>query len=356
MLEDLFESDELVAMSMRYIQSYGIPPNWAGLGMLGFLFLAVTFAPRTAGLIGGTHQWAHAATKIIAANRGQVHSKKIVDKVLIENGQATGVRLSDGTEVKARKLVVSTLSPKQLCFELIGEEYFDSEILSRVQNLESRFTCITWYTWALHELPKWNAANVNPDINKTATWTLISKDPSALEREEAMIRMGKMPDELQLTMVAHSMGDPTRAPEGKYSVLTEQFVLPGNALTEQQWIEFKKSHAEEVMKLWQKHAPNMTWDNIIGYIPLTPYDHCKLANMAPSGNWGIIDNIPSQLGRNRPIPELAGHRTPIKNLYATGSAWHPMSGGTCFQGYNCYKIIAEDFGLKKPWEEQGHPW
>ncbi|GAG51194.1 unnamed protein product, partial [marine sediment metagenome] len=164
------------------------------------------------------------------------------------------------------------------------------------------------------------------------------------------------PEQLQLTMMAHSLCDPTRVPEGKYSVLTEQFTVPANAMTERQWLEYKKSHAEAVMDLWQKYAPNMTWDNVIGLIPLTPYDHCRLDNMAPTGNWGVIDIIPSQFSKFRPVPELAGHRTPVKNLYATGSAWHPMSGGTAFQGYNCYKVIAEDFGLRKPWEEQGQPW
>jgi len=26
------------------------------------------------------------------------------------------------------------------------------------------------------------------------------------------------------------------------------------------------------------------------------------------------------------------------------------------EGYNVYKVMAEDFGLKKPWEEKGRPY
>jgi len=133
--------------------------------------------------------------------------------------------------------------------------------------------------------------------------------------------------------------------------------LPANALSEAEWLEFKKVHAEDVMKVWSKHAPNMSWDNVIGYVPLTPYDHCRLANMAPTGSWAVIAHgIISQYGRNRPVPELAGHKTPVENLYATGSAWPPFGGSGCWQGYNCYKVISKDFDLKKPWEEQGRPW
>jgi hypothetical protein len=47
---------------------------------------------------------------------------------------------------------------------------------------------------------------------------------------------------------------------------------------------------------------------------------------------------------------------PIKNLYATGAAWHPYPGAHSFQGYNVYKVMAEDFGLRKPWEEKGRPY
>jgi len=66
----------------------------------------------------------------------------------------------------------------------------------------------------------------------------------------------------------------------------------------------------------------------------------------------VIDHDPWQFFENRPIPELANHRTPVKNLYATGAGWHmPTSGSS--EAYNCYKIIAKDLNLGKPWEEKG---
>ncbi len=353
---ELFESDAVIAMLMRVGQSLrGTPPDvQAGFDLVS-LALSMACAPNS-GLIGGTHQWAHAATKILASHGGKVFTKQEVDKVLIENGRAVGVRLADGTEVEARKLVVSALDPYTLCFRLIGKEYLDWRLLRRVENLERRLACITWYTWALHELPQWKAADFNPDIYETSMLYLISKDPESLVREHATITLGKLPTDLQLTTIIHSVGDKTRSPEGKYAILTEQFTLPANILTEREWVEYKRHHAEEVINLWQKHAPNMTWDNVVGYIPLTPYDHCKLANMGPTGDWTVLDNITSQRGRFRPVPELAHYRTPIKNLYATGSSWHAYGGGSSQQAYTCYKVIAQDLGLEKPWEKEGRPW
>ncbi len=354
-LRDQFESDALIAFLLRTTHSsFACSPDTPGMGRYAQVFTMAQVSGMGS-VVGGTHSWAHAACKIIFANGGKIFTKHEVDKVLIENGRATGIRLTDGTEVKARKLVVSTLSPYTLCFQLIGKEYLNSQILKRVENLERKLACITWYTWALHEPPNYKAASYDPDVNEAASVRIITRDVQALIREHALRTLGIMPEELLLLIRLFPQHDGLRAPEGKCTALTEQFVLPANALTEREWLQFKKSHAEAVMKLWQEHAPNMTWDNVIGYVARTPYDACEMANFAPTGCTGVIDrSTPGQLGRYRPIPELSRHRTPIKNLYATGSAWHPHGQGACWQGYNCYKIMAEDLGLGKPW--QGHPW
>jgi phytoene dehydrogenase-like protein len=78
-----------------------------------------------------------------------------------------------------------------------------------------------------------------------------------------------------------------------------------------------------------------------------------MKNLAPNGTMAGIDRSPHQLEENRPTPELANHRTPIQNLYATGGCWHVGSNAGSTESYNCYKIIAKDLGLDKPWEEPG---
>jgi hypothetical protein len=63
--------------------------------------------------------------------------------------------------------------------------------------------------------------------------------------------------------------------------------------------------------------------------------------------------VPFQVNEHRPTPELANYRTPIPNIYATGGCWHVGSNAGATESYNCYKIIATDLGLGKPWEEKG---
>lgn len=356
-LRDIFESDALIAMLLRNMQSAAnAGPSEGGMG-LHVLFHALG-TPALRCVIGGTHSFAHAAVKIFLSDGGKLFTQKEVDRVLIENGKAKGIVLTDGSQVRAKKFVVSTMDPYNLCFKLIGKEHLDNKLLRRVEHLQKWDTCITWYTWALRELPHYTASKDNPDIDDTWHMNIVSKEPEALDRSRAKRMLGQMPgqEDIQLSLFSYS-ADEHRSPEGMYTVLTEQFILPATALSEAEWLEYKKRHAEQVIKEWGQYAPNMTWDNVIGYAPLTPYDHSRLANMAPEGNWAVIDaGIPSQYGRFRPVPELARHKTPIENLYATGSAWHPYGGGFNWQGYNCYKIIADDYDLRKPWEEHRSRW
>ena len=113
-----------------------------------------------------------------------------------------------------------------------------------------------------------------------------------------------------------------------------------------------------VISQWNKYAPNINWDNVIGYVPVTPYFTAQFSKTYGPlvGCNNVLDPTPVQSGRFRPLLELSSGRMPVKNLYATGAGWHPHCGAMGFQGYNIYKVMAEDFGLSKPWEEKGRPY
>jgi len=351
--KEFWESKEMQCILVRLALSLGADVTLPGRGTLPVQYIAML--PYMCLILGGTHQAAHAAHKVLLADGAKIWTHCEVDKVIIENGTATGIRLTDGTEIGARKLVVSTLSPQQLCFDLIGREYLSSQIVRRIELIESKHTTIGWYNWALHEYPEYTAAEFNLDINYTF-WLGLHQftDPDTIARETYWRRLGKMPpfEDLNPVVWGHGRIDPRYAPPGKALASHENFMPPASALTEREWLQLKKQHTEDMIRLWQTFAPNMTWDNVIGVAPDTPYDCCRLKNMGPEGNWHVIDSVPHQTGKNRPIPELSDHRTPIKNLYATGSGWSG-DGASVGGGYRCYKIIAEDLGLAKPWLEPG---
>jgi len=355
---DVYESPEIQAAFLRPIQSQGVVPDGWAQGIM-CTAIWIPYSLDFGVVKGGNHQLAHAMQRVILQYGGKVFTRKPVQKVIIENGRAKGIRLEDGTEIEAKKAVLIGVDPYQFVFELVGPEYFDPKDVIRIKNLEMDYVTIGWYTWALHERPKYKAEAFDPDVKYMGWGVLGSKDVNEVIRENARKRMGLFPDPDHLGMVVsdHCIIDPDYAPEGKHVVLTETYLQPAWALSEKEWRAYEKKHADEILRYWQKYAPNMTWDNVIGYLPVTPYYSTKHArNWGKAGNIVVVDGCLSQVGRNRPTPNLASGRTPVKGLYATGAGWHPFGGANSMQGYCAYKVMAEDLGLRKPWEEKGRPY
>ena len=353
-VKEIWESPELQYCNLRFVLSAATDPTQPGTGQYTFYFAATM--PSIAFCPGGTHQVAHAAHKILVRDGCKFFTHCEVEKVIIENGEARGIRLTDGTEVKANKLVVSTLNPQQLIFDLIGREHVDEKLTRRVELLETSLGCLMWYTFALQEAPKYEAAAFNPDINDTF-WLGLAEDPDTehIAREVHYSRLGMFPplEDYCPAVWCHSLADPSYAPPGKHIANNEQMAPPASAHTEREWLEIKKKYTEDLLTVWQGHAPNMTWDNIIGVDSNTPYDCLRMKNLAPDGAMAFLDSVLHQILDKRPTPELANHRTPIKNLYATGAAWHLGATSGATESYNCYKIIAKDMNLPGPWQEPG---
>jgi phytoene dehydrogenase-like protein len=352
--QECWESKELQYVNLRFVLSSTMDVNQTGAGAWTFGYASML--PCIAFIKGGTHQVAHAAHKILVRDGAKFFLGAEVDKAIIENGKAKGIRLSDGSEIKANKLVVSTLNPEQLCFDLIGREYIDDVLARRIELLETGFGCLMWYTFALHDAPKYEAEAFNPDIHD-AYWMGLAEDndPMHVARECYWSRLEKFPplEDFCPTVWCHSLPDPSYAPPGFHTANNEQLGPPVRAHTEREWLEIKKKYAEDLITVWQRHAPNMTWDNIIGVDSNSPYDCLRMKNLAPDSSIGVLDRVPHQIEEKRPTPELANHRTPIKNLYATGAAWHLGANSGASESYNCYKIIAKDMNLPGPWHEPG---
>ncbi len=353
--KEYWESPEMQYSLVRFALSCSFDVTHPGSGDSAFGIMACL--PSISFARGGTHQVAHAAHKLLVQMGVEFFTHCDVEKAVIENSTAKGIQLTDGTQIAAKKLVVSTgLHPKQLVFDIIGREHFDYQTARRIELLEATFGCLMWYTLAAHEAPDYTAAEFNPDINHTYWLGLAeSADPQRVARECLYAQLGQFPPREDHNPVVwrHSDVDPLFAPPGKQTLSTEQLGPPATAHSYQEWVEIKEKYTEELMDLWQGYAPNMNWDNIIGVDSNCPLDHCRLKNMAPNGAMSTIDHVPYQWCANRPCPELANYRTPIKNLYGTGAGWHAGANSGSTEAYNCYQILSRDMGLPGPWEETG---
>lgn len=352
----LFESMEYRSLMVSIPPRTSVPANYPFQG--GAWFIA-SMRREACRVVGGTHNLAHALIRIFAEAGGQFFTEKEVDKIIIENETAKGIRLADGTEVGA-KWVVSGQDPYQLAFRLIGKEHLPRKVLMKIASLERNFLMSCWYTFAVRELPHYLASARNPDVDRTQFTFIGTLDDTQLARETSMAYAGIQHERPQVRVCPTGSEidiDPTRSPEGMGTILCETLTLPTWARTEREWLKYKMDVARYMIDEIHTVAPNMSWDKVIGVDTSSPYDNTARHLNQPTGNMAIIDLEPAQVGKFGPIPEWAQHRIPgIKQLYATGSAWGSIPCSYCGQGYKCYKAMAEDLGLRKPWEEKNRPW
>jgi phytoene dehydrogenase-like protein len=158
-------------------------------------------------------------------------------------------------------------------------------------------------------------------------------------------------NKLYLLVAPDSQWDRTRAPAGRFTALLEEFTCPWRNFSEKEWLKMKREVVGRMVKEWAKYAPNVTMDNFIEAFITTPDDVVNRNPCMPGGGWGALDSDLSHLGRMRPFPEISNYRMPVKNYYLCSSAAHSAHGIGRGSGYNCYKIISQDYKLKyKPWE------
>lgn len=95
------------------------------------IFMAFTFSylnDRNAGYpIGGSLPLAQAIEKRYRALGGQIHYGQRVEQILVENGRAVGIRLADGSEQRAGR-VISAADGHATIFDLLGGKYADEKV------------------------------------------------------------------------------------------------------------------------------------------------------------------------------------------------------------------------------------
>ena len=344
-----FESEELRILTLRgFLTSSGIYPDDVPGIMYTFATIHLVLGWETAAIPkGGTQAITDALVSAGKKLGVEYFINSEVDKVIIENGKAKGIRLLDGTEIEARKMVVSDNATPQLFLRMIGEEHLTTQMKRKVDTYFFDRAQLFWGPIAVHELPEYKAAKDNPDVNATPRTYWAPKDLGFLEDKymHEIFLLG-MPSKIFCLTAPDSIWDPSRVPEGKHAIHVEEFTCPARLFSRKEWRQLHDEFIDAMFEQWQKYAPNMTKDNLIGERVATPIDIQDTHLDMREGGWSEGNCGGSQSGRFRGLP--GGYRTFVKGLYMCSSG---VPGGPAIgrgSSYNCYKVIAEDFGLPMP--------
>ncbi|MEU9576643.1 NAD(P)/FAD-dependent oxidoreductase [Streptomyces chilikensis] len=108
---------------------------------------------------GGGQVLAAALVEALEAHGGQLRTKSRVERILVEDGRATGVGMKDG-DVHRAPLVVSNADYSRTVLDLVGEEHFGRRVVSRTRRAEMALPLATLYIALDTELPERPNANL----------------------------------------------------------------------------------------------------------------------------------------------------------------------------------------------------
>ncbi|HEY9663255.1 MAG TPA: NAD(P)/FAD-dependent oxidoreductase [Allocoleopsis sp.] len=345
-LNEWFDSEFVKAPLARLASELGSPPSQKNLA-IGAIMMAMRHDPGMARPRGGTGALTQALVNLVQALGGKILTDQHVEKVLVEDGRAVGVRVQGGTEYRATRGVISNIDARRLFLRLVDPADADAADPDLRERLDRRIVnnneTILKIDCALSEAPRFEHHQHKDEYLIGSV--LIADSVKQVETAHHDPSMGKIPDaDPSMYVVVPTMLDPSMAPEGKHTLWIEFFApyriegLEGTGFNETGWTdELKNQVADRVIDKLAEYAPNVK-RSIIARRVESPAELGQRLG-AYNGNYYHVDMTLEQMLLFRPLPELANYTTPIEGLYLTGAGTHPGGSISGMPGRNCARVF-----------------
>lgn len=339
-VQENFEDPRVQAFLLSWALGPNIKPTQQGAGSTFYIMIPAIHVYGQAIPRGGSNQLPLALARYVEAHGGTVLTSAPVARFLIHGGEARGIRLADGTEVRARRGVVTALEPKQTFLTLVDEGVLDADFIRMVRNFTFGEVASFRVHFALNEAPRYRG---HADLSR-APFQRTIPTLEAIDRHFAEIATGEMPHEPPVHAHCWSLRDPTRAPEGKHTLMIDTFVP--SRLHSGSWEAVKGECAARLVDTLKRHTTNIDESNVLAQLAQSPEDMEALnpcfVGGVPSGGERTL----AQMGYFRPFPGYSQYRSPIRKLYMAGPSCHP-GGGISGMGVITAGVMLEDFGLAR---------
>jgi phytoene dehydrogenase-like protein len=267
----------------------------------------------------------------------EIRTSAPVAQITTRDGQATGVALEDGTEIRAR-VVLSNADPKRTFLRMLPASELPSDFLDAVRGIKMDGPCAK-VNFVLSEEPRFRGTASQATPLERTFYTLVPSLEFA-ERCYDISKFGEIPEELWVDCVVSSNADPSLAPEGKH-ILTCFVQYVPYRLRQGTWDDKRELLGDRVVKKIAEHAPNVP-NAIIARQVLTPLDLERTYGLT-EGNIFHGDLTLEQLFFMRPVAGWSQYRTPVAGLYLCGAGAHPGGGVTGAPGHNAAQQVLRDW-------------
>ncbi len=282
-LDEFFRDEGLKELLCALIGYVGTSPDRApassALTACVSYYIHGGFFPK-----GGAGAFAEALAKYIREHGGEVSINRRVDKIVVRDGRAIGVLVSD--KLIRAPVIVSNVNAKTTLLELVGEEHLEREFVDYIKGLKMSPSCFMVF--------------LGVDMDLSNYPTLIKDLDKGLD------------------IVINSNADSSLAPPGKASVT---ILAPANYRDfpergTDDYLRVKKEIARALISQVDAVIPGIS-DRIVVQDEATPKTFERYTSMPE----GAIYAFDQSIGVRRPY-----FKTPIKGLYLVGASTFPGGG------------------------------
>ncbi|MDP9161214.1 MAG: NAD(P)/FAD-dependent oxidoreductase [Acidobacteriota bacterium] len=286
---------------------------------------------------GGTGAISNAIADAAREAGVEIRTKSGIQKIIVKDGQAKGVVLANGDEIRGN-IISSSIDPRQTFVHFIDRSNLPPEFLEDINRYKFRGSSGK-VNLALDALPNFKCMPGEGAHLRGA----ISISPSVeyMERAYDDAKYGNFSRRPYIDMVIPSLTDPSVAPPGKHVMSCFVQYAPYKLRPGLNWDDQKEAFGNNVINTIAEYAPNIK-DIILYKQVVTPLDLERDFGLT-EGNIFQGELSLEQLFFLRPVPGYAQFRTPIKNLYMCGSATHPGGGIMGAPGRLAALEILKDF-------------
>ena len=324
-LDQWFETDPLKAT----MSASGIIGTYQGIASPGTAYVLlhhymgeIDGAFRAWGIPkGGTGGVSYAIARAAQAQGAEIRTEAPVARIRTSGGRATGVVLDSGEEIEA-SIVLSSADAKVTFLDLLEPGTLDPAFEQEVRRFKFRGSSGK-VNLAVDRLPEFTCL---PGVGEHLRGA-ISFSPSTREMEQAYddAKYGHFSNRPYIDMIIPTLVDPQMAPPGKHVISCFVQYAPYKLAPELgTWDDQREAFGDAVINRIAEFAPNIK-DIILGRQVLTPLDIERTIGLT-EGNIFQGELSLEQLFFNRPVPGYARFRTPVRNLWLSGSSTHPGGG------------------------------
>ena len=324
-LDQWFETDPLKAT----MSASGIIGTYQGIRSPGTAYVLlhhymgeIDGAFRAWGIPkGGTGGVSMAIARAAEALGAEIRTEAPVARIRTRGDRATGVVLESGEEIDA-SVVLSSADAKVTFLDLLEPGTLDASFEQEVRRFKFRGSSGK-VNLAVDRLPDFTCLPGPGEHLRGA----ISFSPSMDDMERAYddAKYGHWSRKPYIDMIIPTLVDPGMAPPGKHVISCfvqyAPYKLDPSLGT---WDDNREAFGDAVIDRIAEFAPNIR-EIIVGRQVLTPLDIERTIGLT-EGNIFQGELSLEQLFFNRPVPGYARFRTPIRDLWLSGSSTHPGGG------------------------------